>query len=143
MPAAHAADGTGEGRKGGHDIVVKGDNNQLVLGDENVVGRDNVSSSGHSEVGNGEAPGASTPTAPYATVHRNVAYLSERALPRATSAEIARFGPDTKVPVSCYVTGENVHGNTTWYLVRAETEFQTGYISAYYTTLTGAVSRCA
>lgn len=143
VSAAQAADGSGEGRKGGHDIVVLGDNNQVVVGNENVVGQGDVSSSGHSEVGGGETGDAATPTAPYATVHKNVTELSERAEPRATAAEIARFGPDTKVPISCYVTGENVHGNTTWYRVRAENEFRIGYISAYYTTLTGAVSRCA
>jgi hypothetical protein len=130
----------GPRHKGGHEIVVKGHHNQVVVGNENIVGRGDVSNN----IGAGEGDeAASAPNEPYATVHRNVAYLAERAEPRTTSAEVARFGPDTQVPLSCYVTGEDVHGNRTWYRVREENEFKTGYISAYYATLKGAISRCS
>ncbi|SCK40094.1 SH3 domain-containing protein [Streptomyces sp. WMMB 322] len=140
-------------KKSGHDkrnIVVKGDHNQIVIGDENVVGGGNVRSSGHGETeeggengGNGENGGVTSPGAPYATVRSNVTYLAERTAPRTSAEEIARFSAGTKVPLSCYVpNGGDVHGNTTWYRVRQEEPFRTGYISAYYTTLTGALSRC-
>ncbi|OEU91922.1 hypothetical protein DB35_07270 [Streptomyces abyssalis] len=139
---AQANDGYGDGghHKGGHKIVVKGDNNQLVLGNHNKVdGRGDISG----DPGAGEGDEATAPREPYGTVHRNVAYLSERSAPRTTATEVARFGPDTQVPLSCWVPGENVHGNTTWYRVRDENEFRTGYVSAYYVTLKGAISRCS
>lgn len=138
VSAAHAADGSGDGHQGGHNIVVKGDKNQVVQGNGNVVGRD-VSGS---EPGGGETGDESAVSSPYATVRPNVSELTERTQPRTTAPEVARFGPNTKVPISCFLTGESVHGNTTWYRVREESPFRTGYISAYYTTLTGAVDRC-
>ncbi|GGO46497.1 hypothetical protein GCM10012287_17000 [Streptomyces daqingensis] len=55
----------------------------------------------------------------------DVSELTERSAPRESVSGVARFGPGTKVPISCYVTGEDVHGNTTWYRVRAENEFRT------------------
>lgn len=144
LSSAHAADEDGHGGHGDRKIVVKGDHNQIVTGNENVVGGGNVESSGHGEVeGIGEGSEASTPAEPYATVRSNVSYLSERSAPRTTATEIARFGPGTKIPVSCYVpNGEDVHGNKTWYKVRAENGFKTGYVAAYYTTLSGAANKC-
>lgn len=144
LSTAHAADEDGNGGHGDRKIVVKGDHNQIVTGDENVVGGGNVESSGHGEIeGNEEGAEASTPAQPYATVRSNVSYLSERTEPRTTSTEIARFGTGTKIPVSCYVpNGQDVHGNTTWYRVREENGFKTGYVAAYYTTLSGAANRC-
>lgn len=133
-------------RNGGHDgqkVIVKGDNNQVVLGDENVVGRGG-DVNGHTETGDGVGEGDETSTvaSPYATVRSNVSYLAERERATARSPEIARFGPGTRIPIACYVTGEDVLGNRTWYRVRAEDGFRTGYIAAYYTTLTGAVNPC-
>src|SRR5690606_22032427 len=138
----YAADDPQNGNSSGHNkVVVRGDDNQIVLGNNNVVGRGDVDSSGHGGAVE-EDDQATVPRQPYATVHDNVTSLTERSEPRTSGREIAQIGPRTNVPVSCFVTGENIHGDTTWYRVRAEGEFREGYISAYYTTLHGSVSRC-
>ena len=160
----------GKDPNAGHDIIVKGNHNQIVLGDDNHVDRGGMSRDTENENENGEDKGegnrddkgedkgegnredkgegkgekAKAPAPPYATVNKLVStFLAEREGPTTESPEVARFSRGDKVPVACFVPdGEPVDGNSTWYLVRDEPGLATGFISSHFADLKGEVPLC-
>jgi hypothetical protein len=137
---AQANDGYGgEGRKAGHDIIVKGDHNQIVVGNDNTVARGDINRNTDGD----EGEDTSTPAQPYATVNSLVTtFLSERARPTTASAEVARFSRGTQIPIECLTHGQSVGGDTGWYQVRTDPGFVFGYVSAHFVNLTGHVRLC-
>jgi SH3 domain-containing protein len=58
--------------------------------------------------------------------------LHVRSAPNANSASLTTIATSgTPVAVTCYVAGQPVHGNRTWYRVSSPTP---GYVSGYYVT---------
>ncbi|MCM2577265.1 hypothetical protein [Streptomyces meridianus] len=133
---AHAEDGPGADHYGSKAIVVRGDHNQVVMGDENVVGRDNVSSSGHSDTGIGGEE-AGTPAVPYGTVISPTGVVL-RAGPTTASAAVGSLAYDAQVGLDCKVHGQNVDGNDLWYRIRG----QAAWVTARYVANTGTVPFC-
>ncbi|WP_208605829.1 hypothetical protein [Streptomyces albus] len=140
VSAAQADDGHGKGRHGGPVVVVNGDKNHLVVGDENVAGRDGVSSSGHSDstgVGAGEGDEVGTPAQPYGTVI-SPSGVVKRAQPTTNSANLGALAYQAQVGLKCKVTGQTVDGNNIWYLLRDGS----GWVAARYVVNTGTVPFC-
>lgn len=120
------------------NVIVHGDHNQVVTGNENVVGRDNVSSSGHSDTGNiGEGDEVGTPAQPYGTVISPTGVVL-RAAPTSASAELGTLAHNAQVGLDCKVRGQNVDGNDLWYRVRG----QAAWVTARYVVNTGTVPFC-
>lgn len=133
---AYAGDGSGEEHHG-TALVVRGDHNQIVMGNENVVGRDNVSSSGHSDTERVGDDGVSAPAQPYGTVISPTGVVL-RAAPTSASAELGTLAHNAQVGLDCKVHGQNVDGNDLWYRVRG----QAAWITARYVVNTGTVPFC-
>jgi uncharacterized protein YraI len=56
--------------------------------------------------------------------------LHVRSAPNASSASVTTVAASgSAVTVTCYVSGQSVHGNRTWYRVSYP---RTGYVSGYY-----------
>ena len=136
--AAHAADEPGADHHSGKAIFVRGDHNQVVMGNENVTGRDNVSSSGHSDTtGVGEGDQAAAPAQPFGTVISPTGVVL-RAAPTSASAELGTLAHNAQVGLDCKVHGQNVDGNDLWYRVRG----QAAWVTARYVVNTGTVPFC-
>ncbi|MCC5033971.1 SH3 domain-containing protein [Streptomyces sp. WAC 00631] len=138
VSAAQAHDGYGKDHHGGPTFVVNGDNNHFAVGDENVIGRDGVVSSGHSDtsgVGAGEEVG--TPAQPYGTVI-SPSGVVKRAQPTTNSANLGTLAYHAQVGLNCKVHGQNVDGNDLWYLLRDGS----GWVAARYVQNTGTVPFC-
>ena len=137
--AAHAADGPGKKHQHhNRSIVVRGNHNQVILGNENVLGRDDVTSSGHSDTQNtGGDTGVGTPAQPYGTVISPTGVVL-RAAPTTASSSLGTLAHDAKVGLDCKVHGQNVDGNDLWYKLRD----QTAWVTARYVVNTGTVPFC-
>ncbi|WP_206320720.1 hypothetical protein [Streptomyces zingiberis] len=145
-PAAQALDGAGTdgasapadagGRPGGPTVVVEGDNNQVVIGNENVTGRDGIVASGDSNTG-GIGGGETAPAQPYGTVVAS--QLNVRSGPGTTYSILPpALAYGQQVGLICKVVGQNVDGNNLWYLLRD----RPGYAAARYVQNTGTVPYC-
>ncbi|MEU4888343.1 MULTISPECIES: SH3 domain-containing protein [Streptomyces] len=140
MSAAQAHDGYGKDHHGGPTFVVNGDNNHFAVGDENVIGRDGVVSSGHSDTsgaGAGVGEDVGTPAQPYGTVI-SPSGVVKRAQPTTNSANLGSLAYHAQVGLNCKVHGQNVDGNDLWYLLRDGS----GWVTARYVQNTGTVPFC-
>ncbi|MBQ0984134.1 SH3 domain-containing protein [Streptomyces sp. F63] len=139
VSAAQAHDGYGDGHHGGTTFVVHGDNNHFAVGDENVIGRDGVVSSGHSDTnGAGAGEEVGTPAQPYGTVI-SPSGVVKRAQPTTNSANLGVLAYHAQVGLNCKVHGQNVDGNDLWYLLRDGS----GWVAARYVQNTGTVPFCS
>lgn len=138
VSAAQAHDGYGKDHHGGPTFVVNGDNNHFAVGDENVIGRDGVVSSGHSDgAGAGAGEDVGTPAQPYGTVI-SPSGVVKRAQPTTNSANLGTLAYHAQVGLNCKVHGQNVDGNDLWYLLRDGS----GWVAARYVQNTGTVPFC-